>query len=342
MVNERIKRFALQRISWPAVALAAVTVFVLAFPFFFTRPFPRRVMILIFLFAMLGQAWNIVGGYAGQVSLGHAVFFGMGAYTSTMLVARWGVNPWLGMLAGAAVAVIVSAIIGYPCFRLKGHYFAIATIAAGEIVHILFVNWDWVGGARGIFVPLVEESLLNFQFHTSKTPYYYIALALAVVCFLATRWIERSRSGYYLRAIKEDLDAARSLGIDATKYKLIAMVISAAFSALGGTFYAQYVLYIDPASVLPLSLSIQVCLIAVLGGVGTLWGPLIGAAILIPMAEFTRVYLGGGGRALHLVIYGALVILVAVFQPGGLMALAKGLRPPRLALTGGKSKPSTP
>jgi len=343
MLSERMKRLALWRISWPVVIiLAAVALLLLAFPFLFARPFPQHLMIMIFLFAMLGQAWNIIGGYAGQVSLGHAVFFGMGAYTSTMLVARCGVTPWLGMLAGAAVAMIVSAIIGYPCFRLRGHYFAIATIAAGEIIHILFVNWDWVGGARGIFVPLVEESLLTFQFHTTKAPYYYISLTLALACFLMTYWIEHSRIGYYLRAIKEDLDAARSLGIDTTKYKLIAMIISAFFSALGGTFYAQYVLYIDPASVLPLSLSIQVCLIAVLGGVATLWGPLIGAAILIPMAQFTRIYLGGGGRALHLVIYGALVILVAVFQPGGLMALVKGFRMPRLAPASDKSASSTP
>lgn len=343
MASEKIKHLALQRISWPAaIILAAVGLLFLAFPFLFTRPFPQHLMILIFLFAMLGQAWNIVGGYAGQVSIGHAVFFGMGAYSSTVLVSRWGVNPWLGMLVGAAVAVATSMVIGYPCFRLMGPYFVIATIAAGEIVQILFINWEWVGGARGLFVPLLEESLLNFQFHSTKLPYYYIAFAMLVLSILVVRWIERSRLGYYLRAIKEDLDAARSLGINATKYKLVAMAISALLTALGGTFYAQYVLYIDPASVMPLSLSIQVCLIAILGGVATLWGPPIGALILIPMAEFTRVYLGGGGRAIHLVIYGALVVLVAVFQPGGLMALIRGMKLPALAPASDKSDSSAP
>ena len=151
---------------------------------------------------------------------------------------------------------------------------------------------------------------------------------MAAISFVVTYWLERNRPGYYMRAIKEDIDAARSLGIDATKYKMLAMMISAFFTAIGGTFYAQYVLYIDPDSVLPLALSIRVCLVAVLGGVGTLWGPLLGSAILIPLAEFTRVYLGGGGRALHLVVYGALVVIIAVFQPGGLMALINRLKLP--------------
>lgn len=324
----------LAEISWRRrpwllwVTVALVTLLVLMFPLLMTRPFPIHVMILIFLYAMLSQAWNLIGGYAGQVSLGHAMFFGIGAYTSTMLAVRWHINPWLGMIAGGIMAVLLSIIVGYPCFRLRGHYFAIATIAAGEIIYTLFVNWEWVGGARGLFVPMQEESLVNFQFHSTKVPYYYIILALAVISFAVTYWLERNRPGYYMRAIKEDIDAARSLGIDATKYKMLAMMISAFFTAIGGTFYAQYVLYIDPDSVLPLALSIRICLVAVLGGVGTLWGPLLGSAILIPLAEFTRVQLGGGGRALHLVVYGALVVIIAVLQPGGLMALLKGIRMP--------------
>jgi len=327
MISTLTKQLARQRLSWTVIIAGGLAgLFILIFPLLFTRPFPQHVMILIFLFAVLGQAWNLLGGYAGQVSFGHAVFFGMGAYTSTILLSYWNINPWLGMLAGAVVAVLVSIIIGYPCFRLKGHYFAIATLAAGEIIRILFVNWKWVGGARGLFVPMLDESLLNFEFHTTKVPYYYITLILCVASILVTRWIERSRPGYYLMAIKEDTDAARSVGVDTTRYKLFAMIISAFFTALGGTLYAQYVLYIDPDSVLLLSLSTRICLIAVLGGTGTLWGPLIGAAILIPMSEFTRIYLGGGGRGIHLVVYGALIILVAVFEPGGLMALVKRFR----------------
>lgn len=327
MTDTLRQRLIRQRFPWPAiVAGGLVGLFILAFPFLFTRPFPQHLMILIFLYGVLGQAWNLLGGYAGQVSFGHAIFFGIGAYTSTILLSRWNVNPWLGMLAGAAVAVLVSIIIGYPCFRLRGHYFAIATIAAGEIIRLIFVNWDWIGGARGLFVPMLDESLLNFQFHTTKAPYYYIALTLLVASILVTRWVERSRPGYYLMAIREDTDAARSVGVDATRYKLFAMIISAFFAALGGTLYAQYLLYIDPDSVLPLALSVRICLIPVLGGTGTLWGPLIGAAILIPMAEFTRVYLGGGGGGIHLAVYGALIMLIAVFEPGGIMSLVKRFR----------------
>jgi len=294
----------------------------LAFPLIFTLPFPRHVMIMIFLYAMLAQAWNLLAGYCGQISLGHAVFFGTGAYTSTVLVKELGLTPWAGMLAGAVLAVAVSQVIGYPVFRLRGHYFAIATIAVGEIVQTLVINWDWVGGARGLFVPIKRpDSFVNFQFHQSKQTYYYIALGLLGLALWLTRHVDRSRAGYYFRAIREDQDAAASLGIPVAREKHRAMALSAGLTALGGTFYAQYVLFIDPESVFPLSLSILICLVAVLGGVGTLWGPLVGAAILVPLSEGTRVYFGGTGKAIDLLIYGGLIVLVSVIQPGGIMAL---------------------
>ncbi len=296
----------------------------LAFPLVFTLPFPRHVMIMIFLYAMLAQAWNLLAGYCGQISLGHAVFFGTGAYTSSVLVKEFGLTPWIGMLAGALVAVSLSQVIGYPVFRLRGHYFAIATIAVGEIVQTLMINWDWVGGARGLFVPIKRpDSFLNFQFHESKQTYYYIALGFLLLALWITHRITRSRSGYYFRAIREDQDAAASLGIPVARYKQRAMALSAGLTALGGTFYAQYILFIDPESVLPLSLSILICLVAVLGGVGTLWGPVIGAAILVPLSEGTRIYLGGTGKAIDLLVFGALIVLVSVIQPGGIMALAQ-------------------
>jgi branched-chain amino acid transport system permease protein len=295
----------------------------LAFPLVFTLPYPRDVMIRIFLYAMLATAWNVLAGYCGQISLGHAVFFGTGAYTSTVLVKTLGLTPWAGMLAGAALAVALSQVIGYPVFRLRGHYFAIATIAVGEIVQTLMINWDWVGGARGLFIPIDRTgSLLAFQFR-DKQVYYYIALGILLLALWVTRRIERSRTGYYFRAIREDQDAAASLGIPVARYKQRAMAVSAGLTALGGTFYAQYILFIDPESVLPLSLSILICLIAVLGGVGTLWGPLIGAVILVPLGEATRIYLGGTGKAIDLLIYGFLIMVVSVIQPGGIMALAQ-------------------
>ena len=308
-------------------ALAALLlVAVVAFPLVFTRPFPRHVMIMIFLYGALATAWNILAGYCGQISLGHAVYFGIGAYTSTLLVREAALTPWLGMLAGAALAVMISQLIGYPCFRLRGHYFAIATIGFGEIVQTCMLNWDFVGAARGLFIPIKRpDSLLNFQFHQSKAVYYYIALGLLALALGVTRWIERSRRGYYFRAIKEDQDAAASLGVRVAREKQAAMAVSAALTALGGTFWAQYVLFIDPESVFPLSLSILICLVAVLGGVGTLWGPMLGAAVLVPLSEGTRVFLGGTGKALDLLIYGALIMVIAVFQPAGLMGLVRQL-----------------
>jgi branched-chain amino acid transport system permease protein len=299
---------------------------VLAFPAVFPLPFPRHVMIMIFLYGSLAVAWNILAGYCGQISLGHAVFFGIGAYTSTLLVARAGVSPWLGMLAGAGVAVIVSQAIGFPVFRLRGHYFAIATIAVGEIVQTLVINWDWAGGARGVFVPIKRpDSFVNFQFNESKAVYYYIALGLLLLGLATTRWLERSRRGYYFRAIREDQEAAASLGVHVAREKQRAMALSAALTAFGGTFYAQYLLFVDPESVFPLSLSILVCLVAVLGGVGTLWGPVVGAGVLVPLSEYTRVWLGGTGKALDLVIYGALIVAVSVAQPAGLVGLGRRL-----------------
>jgi branched-chain amino acid transport system permease protein len=303
--------------------LTVVLAAALVFPWVFRLPYHRDLVIKIFLNAMLAQAWNILAGYCGQISLGHAVFFGTGAYTSTVLQMRWGLNPWLGLVAGIVVAVALSQVIGYPCFRLRGHYFAIATIAIGEIVQTVAINWEFIGGARGLTLPLRKDSLLAFQFHTSKYPYYYIMLGLLALCMLVSWRIERTRLGYYFRAIREDPAAAQSVGISITRYKLIAIAVSAAFVAAGGTFYAQYVLYMDPDSVLPLSLSILVCLLAVVGGTGTLWGPLVGAALLIPLSEFTRIQFGGTGGAVDLLIYGALLTSVAVFQPAGLVGMVQ-------------------
>lgn len=306
------------------VALLAAA---LLFPAFVTLPYPRDVLIRIFLFATLAQAWNILAGYCGQISLGHAIFFGTGAYTSGVFVARDVASPWAAMLVGALLAMVLSQVVGAPVFRLRGHYFAIATIAVGEIVHILAVNWDFIGAARGLYIPIKRpDSLVHFQFHQSKAVYYYIVLGLLLLGLGVTRLIERSRLGYYFRAVREEQDAAASLGVPVARTKRVAFAISAALTAACGTFYAQYLLFIDPESVLPLSLSILICLVAVLGGVGTLWGPLVGAVVLIPLGEVTRIYLGGTGKALDLVIYGALIMIVSVVQPAGLVGIARRFR----------------
>ncbi|MER3397063.1 MAG: branched-chain amino acid ABC transporter permease [Chloroflexota bacterium] len=301
----------------------------LLFPLAVELPYPQHVMILIFLYAMMGLAWNIIGGYAGQVSLGDATYFGIGAYTTAILLRELNLSPWVGMALGALNAVVVSLVLGYPCFRVRGHYFAIATIALNEIVATIFTNWDFVGGAVGIYVPILPESFVNLQFHRSKAPYYYIALGMLILVILLNLWLSRSRLGYYFRAIRADQDAARALGIDITRYKLIAYALTAAITSLGGSFYAMYVLYIDPTSVFAFSISLLVVLVAVLGGVGTVAGPILGSVILISLSEGTRVLLGGTGRALDVAIYGLLVMAISVLQPQGLVAWFRALRQPK-------------
>jgi len=308
------------------VWLGIGAVIFLLYPLIFTLPFPRHLMIMIFLYATLGLAWNMLGGYAGQISLGHTLFFGIGAYTSTLLLMKLWVSPWVGMLAGGAISIVVSLIIGYPCFKLAGHYFAIATIAIAEIAMVWMLNWDWAGAAVGLTLPILPESLINLEFHSSKAPYYYIAFGLLVLALMATLWIDRSKLGYYFKAIKGDLEGARSLGIHVIKYKFYALALSAFFTSICGSFYAQYVLFIDPDSVFPLMISVIPCLIATLGGVGTIWGPVIGSFILIPISEFTRIYLGGGGKGTDLILYGFLIIIISVYQPFGLIGLIRRLR----------------
>lgn len=304
-----------QRAIWAVVGLGALTL-----PLWVRTPFYLHVATLVLLYALMGTAWNILGGYAGQVSLGHAVYFGAGAYTSTLLLVKLGWSPWVGMAAGAAVAVALAWAVGYPTFRLRGHYYAIATIALGEILFTLVTNWEWAGGAVGLFLPIEPDSLWRLQWR-SRVPYYYLALGLLAGALALVRLLEGRRTGYYWRAIREDEEAARAAGIPVVRYKLYAAALSAAFTALAGTFYAQYSLYIDPPSVLALDLSIQICLVAVLGGVGTLPGPVVGAAVLVPLSEGTRGLLGGRGSATDLVVYGLLIMVIAALEPGGLMAL---------------------
>jgi branched-chain amino acid transport system permease protein len=269
--------------------------------------------------AQLGVAWNILGGYAGQVSLGHAAFFGTGAYVSTLLSIKLGISPWLGMAAGAGVAALLAVIVGWPCFRLKGHYFAMATIAVGEIVQAVVNGQERLGGAVGFFLPLAETGFWGFVFNRSKLPYYYIALGLLAATLLASWLVARSHVGYYLRAIKDEPDAARSLGVSLTRYKMYAMALSSAFAAMGGTLYAQKELFIDPGSTLSTSLSIKMALVAILGGVGTLAGPVLGAMLLTAIEEASRIAFGGTGRGTDLVVYGLLIVVIAVYQPAGIM-----------------------
>jgi len=283
----------------------------------------QHLLIMLLLYTTLSQAWNLIGGYAGQVSFGHAVFFGIGAYAAMAPLNQWGMTPWAGMAIGAVISVIVAIVIGVPVFRLKGHYFAISTFAVAEIVERLFNNWDYVEGAIGLPAPVLPEGLINFMWYKTKIPYFYIAFVLFVLVLLLAYKIDRSRMGYYFRAIKQSHEAAEGLGIDTTRYKLAAMMISAFLTALCGSFYAQYILYIDPPSVLSLDISIKMVLIAVLGGAGTIIGPILGAAILIPLSEYSRILLGGTGKGVDLIVFGALILVISVFQPQGVAGFFK-------------------
>lgn len=295
----------------------AVLALLLVFPLVVTQIFPLQIMILVFMYAMLGVAWNIMGGYAGMFSFGQAAFFGIGAYTSSYLLTAFHVNPWIGLIAGGVVAAMVAAAIGYPCSNLRGHYFAIASIAFAEIVRVHFNNWTLVNAAEGISLPMLDESFTNFMFHTSKVPYYYVALGFLILALVVCRFVATSKMGYYFRAIKESHDVAEVLGVNVVRYRLIAIMISAFLSAMAGTFYAQYVLYIDPESVMLLAVSVQIVLLSMLGGAGSVMGPVIGAAVLIPIAEVTRVWLGSRGTGLDMLIYGFLITIISMYQPQG-------------------------
>jgi branched-chain amino acid transport system permease protein len=300
---------------------AAVFVAVAALPYFVTDVYMQNVLILTLMYAAVSQSWNILGGYCGQISLGHALYFGVGAYTASLLFVTYGINPWLGMVAGGALSAVLAMALGWPCFRLKGHYYSIATIVIAEIALLLVHNWEYLGGATGIQWPFNPDSWATLQFARDKIPYFHFALGLLVVVWLVTYIIEESRWGYWWRAVKDNPEAAQSLGVTVFESKMAAAAISAFFTAVAGAFYAAFVSYIDPESVMSFRFSLLFALPAVLGGIGTLWGPIVGAAILIPVTELTRSYAGGSGSGLDLIIYGALIMLIALLKPEGILSL---------------------
>jgi len=312
-----MRNFTVRQIIPAAVVLALLIIF----PLLVHQSFAVHVMILVFMFGMLGVAWNIMGGYAGMFSFGQAAFFGIGAYTSSYLSIAYGINPWIGLIAGGCIAALVAAAIGYPCSNLRGHYFAIASIAFAEIVRIVFNNWQLVGAAEGLSLPIKNESFANFLFNSSKLPYYYIMLAFLLISLVVCYLVATSKMGYYFRAIKESHKIAEVLGVNVVLFRLFAIMISAFLSAVVGTFYAQYILYIDPGSVMLLAISIQIVLISMLGGAGSIMGPVIGAAILIPASEYTRVALGTRGTGVDMLIYGFLITLISMYYPEGMWRL---------------------
>ena len=282
-----------------------------------------HVATMVLLYAAMAQAWNIITGYCGQTSFGHSVFFGIGAYAAAMAVVTYKCLPWYGIPVGMLLAALVSVVISYPCFKLKGHYFAIATFAVVEIFNRLFMIWDYIGGALGLDYPILPDGWVNFSWSETKNGYYLGALAIFVLVFGIVRWIERNRLGYYFRAVREGQETAESLGVNSTMVKLAAMALSAALAALCGSFFAQYNDRVDPPMVMSLDMSMKFVLITILGGVGTFWGPFLGALVLIPLQEYTRAYLANLGPGVDLIIFGLIIIIVMIKQPQGIMGIIR-------------------
>ncbi|MCT8179220.1 branched-chain amino acid ABC transporter permease [Variovorax sp. CY25R-8] len=301
-----------------------VTAAIACLPALVGSSYLQNVLILTLMYAALSQSWNILGGYCGQVSLGHALYFGVGAYATSVLYVHYGVLPWGGMLAGGILAALLAMALGWMCFGLKGHYFSIATLVIAEIALLLVHNWDFVGGAMGIQWPIGPDSLATLQFARNKLPYFYCVLALFALTWVITFVVEGSKWGYWWRAVKDNTQAAESLGVTVFRSKTAAAALSAFLTAIGGSFYAAFVAYIDPDSVMHFRFSLLIVLPTVLGGIGTLWGPLVGAAILIPLTELTRSYMGGSGSGLDLIIYGALVMAIAIWRSEGIVGYVRG------------------
>lgn len=294
---------------------------VVIFPLIVDIPYIIHTFIMVFLFATMGLGWNLIGGYAAQLSLGHSVFFAIGAYTAVLFVLYKNLTPLVGGLVGIALAALAALIIGYPCFKLRGPYFTLATIASGEILRTLLLHFkEFTGGANGVPLPFTGENPLFLQFY-SKAPYYYLAFVLLIIVFLLARTLERAKLGRYLAAIREDQDAAESLGVKTHNVKLKALLISAAITATCGVIYAFTVGYIDPDSVASITLSIEIAVVVIVGGIGTLWGPVIGAAVVVLLTELTNMYLGAIRSGASLVLYGLLLIIVIIAKPGGLISL---------------------
>jgi branched-chain amino acid transport system permease protein len=273
---------------------------------------------LIFFYAFLGQSWNIVGGYAGQLSAGHAAFLGVGAYTAALLSVEQGITPWLGMFAGGALAAALGTLIGFLGFRfgLRGFYFVLLTVAFAEICRIVASNTNAIGGAVGYYITFTGDPR-QFQFQDARV-YYYVALVLMLLATGLVAWLERRRFGVYLSAIREDESACEALGVNTFRYKMLAMMLSSFLTGIGGTFYAFYLFSLQPNTVFGIPLSVEIIIRPIVGGAGTVLGPILGSFILSPLAELARHYFAQGGwHGAHLVAYGVLLIAVVLFLPEG-------------------------
>src|SRR5207248_917778 len=308
----------MRRLAWLSAALALV----IAYPLLFSTPFQQRLGALVLLYAIAASAWNIVGGYAGQVSVGHVVFFGCGAYAAMGAYTHFALSPMYGIPSGILFSVVIAAVVGVPTLRLSGHYFSMATIAVAELARLIVTNTDYLGAAVGMSGPTVPRNIFDLSF-ISALPYYYLFLAILIITLGITWWMTNSRIGFYLRAIKDSERAARSLGAPASRTKLYAYMLSAGLTSVAVAMYAMMFGFVVPASGLGILIAVKMLIMAALGGAGLLFGPLVGAAILVPLEEISNSLLGGKGAGLTFVVYGAIIVLIARFQPGGILDLIK-------------------
>jgi branched-chain amino acid transport system permease protein len=306
-------------------ALAVLIVVLLLLPGVVKSAFAIDVLIRILLFAFIGNAWNLMGGYAKQLSLGHVAFFGLGAYTSTLMQIDLNISPWIGMLAGGVVAMLASLPIGWLCFRLRGPYFTIATIATAQVLMLIVLKFrDFAWGAEGTTIPNLGSDPLMMQFD-AKSAYYYIAFGMLALGLAITYAVERSRIGYYLVAIGENEDAAEAIGVNAPRIKRDIYMLSAFLTALAGTFYTQYIYFIDPPTAFSFNISIEAALVSIVGGIGTLWGPVIGTVLLETTSALLQSWLGNAIGGIQLTVYSLILMAMILWRPTGIMGFLTDL-----------------
>ena len=291
----------------------------------------QTVGFLVLLYATLGVGWNFIGGWAGQFDFGPNIFLAIGAYAAAVMAVNFGWSPWLALVAGVLMSMTICAVVTFPVTRLRGHYFAIATVAMWMIAQPIGATWEYINGSRGFFIPQVPATsatdavlMLRFGARTKALAYYYVALALFILVMLLARAVDRSKLGYYFRAIRDDQEGAEAIGIDSRVYKTLARCLEAGVFAAGGAAYGFWALAVFPDQALELNWSILPMISTVLGGIGRLWGPLLGAAILIPIAQIMSVTLGAGplaGRGIDVIVYGLIIMVVAAGRPNGLLSL---------------------
>ena len=315
---------------------AVIFLILLLFPVFTQKTYIITILVMTVYTASCSLAWSILGGQLGKVSLGHAAFGAVGAYIGMFMVDKLGISPWIAMIVAFLAVGSIMAMLMYPCFNLKGAYFSLSTIAFGEAFRNLFTNWNAVGGAQGVKLPMVKksgESLWMLAFHMSnKTAYFYVGLFLLIVFYLILKWLDGSRLGYAFKTIREDEGTAQAIGIRPVRYQVIATFISTGMVAMMGVFYACYIRYINPDLMMQ-SKSLEFVLPTVIGGISTVEGPVIGAMIIVPLSEWLNGWLGSMFPGLNLLIYSLILIIVVLFRPSGILGWFKERQQKRLIET---------